>query len=58
MSKEYSRRLGQRSRNVRLLKRELQPIHNAKWDRVIPCHGDTIETGGRVAWDQVWAKFA
>ena len=42
----------------RLMKRELAPIMAAKWDRIIPCHGDVIETGGRAAWDKVWAKFA
>ncbi|KAK4685592.1 hypothetical protein P7C73_g4551, partial [Tremellales sp. Uapishka_1] len=41
-----------------LLKKELQPIHAAQWDRIIPCHGDVIETGGKVAWDQVWGKYA
>ncbi|WWC86678.1 uncharacterized protein L201_001555 [Kwoniella dendrophila CBS 6074] len=40
-----------------LIKRELQPIITAKWDRIIPCHGDVIETGGRVAWEKVWGKF-
>ncbi|WVQ98280.1 hypothetical protein IAU59_005403 [Kwoniella sp. CBS 9459] len=46
------------SKDKELLKKELKPINAAKWDRIIPCHGDVIETGGRVAWDQVWAKFA
>jgi hypothetical protein len=40
------------------MKVELGPIHAAKWDRIIPCHGDVIETGGRAAWDKIWAKFA
>ncbi|WWD21681.1 hypothetical protein CI109_106167 [Kwoniella shandongensis] len=41
-----------------LLKKELVPINSAKWDRIIPCHGDVIETGGKVAWDKVWGKYA
>ena len=41
-----------------LLKTELAPIMAAKWDRLIPCHGDVIETGARAEWDKVWAKFA
>ncbi|KAK8847594.1 hypothetical protein IAR55_005453 [Kwoniella newhampshirensis] len=46
------------AKDKELIKKELQPINAAKWDRVIPCHGDVIETGGRVAWDKVWGKFA
>ncbi|KAL1413282.1 hypothetical protein Q8F55_001038 [Vanrija albida] len=34
---------------------QLAPIFAAKWDRIIPCHGDVIETGGRKKWDQVFA---
>lgn len=42
----------------RLLKKELQPIMAAKFDRIIPCHGDVIDTGGKVEWDKVWGKYA
>ncbi|WVQ69504.1 uncharacterized protein L199_007724 [Kwoniella botswanensis] len=45
------------SKDKDLLKKELQPILAAKWDRIIPCHGDVIETGGRVAWEKVWGRF-
>ena len=41
-----------------LMKTELMAINAAKWDRLIPCHGDVIESGGRVAWDKVWGKYA
>lgn len=41
-----------------LAKKELAPIFAAKWDRLIPCHGDVIESGGKAAWDKVWAKYA
>ncbi|WVR04814.1 hypothetical protein IAU60_001826 [Kwoniella sp. DSM 27419] len=41
-----------------LIQKELAPINAAKWDRIIPCHGDVIETGGKVAWDQVWGKYS
>ncbi len=44
-------------RLVRLLKKELEPINSAKWDRIIPCHGDVIEKGGKVAWNKVWGKY-
>ncbi|KAK6903491.1 hypothetical protein I204_02889 [Kwoniella mangroviensis CBS 8886] len=45
------------SKDKDLLRKELQPILAAKWDRIIPCHGDVIESGGRVAWEKVWGKF-
>ncbi|WWC59700.1 uncharacterized protein I303_102262 [Kwoniella dejecticola CBS 10117] len=45
------------SKDKPLLKKELQPILAAKWDRIIPCHGDVIETGGKVAWEKIWAKY-
>ncbi|RSH92380.1 hypothetical protein EHS25_008795 [Saitozyma podzolica] len=41
-----------------LLKKELQPIMAAKFDRIVPCHGDVIENGGKVEWDKVWGKYA
>ncbi|ORY21299.1 hypothetical protein BCR39DRAFT_553965 [Naematelia encephala] len=46
------------AKDKELLKKELLPIQQAKWDRIIPCHGDIIETKGKAAWDQVWAKYA
>jgi hypothetical protein len=42
----------------RAFKNELKAIHATKWDRVVPCHGDVIESGGRAAWDKIWAKYA
>ncbi|KAI9636206.1 uncharacterized protein MKK02DRAFT_44910 [Dioszegia hungarica] len=39
-------------------KKEIAPINALKWDRIIPCHGDVIETGGKVAWDKVWGKYS
>jgi hypothetical protein len=31
----------------------------AEWDfdRIIPCHGDVIETGGKKAWTDSYADF-
>ncbi|BEI97406.1 hypothetical protein CcaverHIS631_0209950 [Cutaneotrichosporon cavernicola] len=40
-----------------LAKKELAPVFAAKWDRMIPCHGEVIESGGRAAWDMVWGKY-
>jgi len=42
---------------LRLIKKELQPIKAAKWDRLIPCHGDVIETGGKNAWNTIWGPY-
>ncbi|GMK59178.1 hypothetical protein CspeluHIS016_0701930 [Cutaneotrichosporon spelunceum] len=40
-----------------LAERELAPVFAAKWDRIVPCHGDVIDAGGRAAWDRVWGKY-
>ncbi|CAK9785619.1 hypothetical protein CC85DRAFT_272456 [Cutaneotrichosporon oleaginosum] len=40
-----------------LMKKELVPIFAAKFDRIVPCHGDVIDAGGRAAWDKVWGKY-
>ncbi|AFR97427.1 hypothetical protein C343_05569 [Cryptococcus neoformans C23] len=46
------------TKNKDLLKKELAPINAAKWDRIIPCHGDVIETEGKVQWNKVWGKLS
>ncbi|RSH82660.1 uncharacterized protein EHS24_007654 [Apiotrichum porosum] len=40
-----------------LAKKELAPIFAAKWDRLVPCHGDVIETGGKEAWTKLYGQF-
>lgn len=40
-----------------MFKTEVQPILAAKWERIIPCHGEVIESDGRAQWDKVWAKY-
>ena len=42
----------------RYLKAEMQSIKSVDFDRIIPCHGDVIETGGKVAWEKLFAKFS
>ncbi|TXT16084.1 hypothetical protein VHUM_00587 [Vanrija humicola] len=37
--------------------KQLAPIFAAKFDRIIPCHGDVIETGGKKAWDEAFAAY-
>lgn len=40
-----------------LARKELEPVFAAKFDRIVPCHGDLIDTGGRAMWDKVWGKY-
>jgi len=44
-------------RLYRLFRKELVSILGAKWDRIIPCHGEVIQSGGRAAWDKLWGKY-
>lgn len=39
-------------------RQQLKPIFEAKWDRIVPCHGEVIMSGGRKMWDEVWGKYA
>lgn len=41
----------------RLAKKEMAPIFAAQWDRVVPCHGDVIETGGKAALNAVYGSL-
>ncbi|KAL7419151.1 hypothetical protein Q5752_005987 [Cryptotrichosporon argae] len=44
-------------RDKALAKQQLAPLFAAQWDRLIPCHGDIIETGGKAAFDKVYGDF-
>lgn len=35
----------------------VQVIASWQFDRIIPCHGDVIETGGKEAWRSAFKKF-
>jgi len=39
------------------LDKELKPLLEADIDRIIPCHGDVIETGGKGIFESVFRKF-
>lgn len=36
---------------------ELSPLKAADWDRLIPCHGDVIESGAKEIWLKVFDQF-
>ena len=40
------------------MKKELAAVNKLDWDRIIPCHGDVIESNGKVAWNKVWGKYS
>jgi hypothetical protein len=39
------------------MSRDAKVVNEWDFDRIIPCHGDVIETGGKKAWQQVLGKF-
>jgi hypothetical protein len=39
------------------LTEELSPLRNADWDRLIPCHGDVIESGAKAEFIKVFDQF-
>jgi hypothetical protein len=41
----------------RQLKKELAPLLAADFDRLIPCHGDVIETGAKSIFEDVFKRF-
>ncbi|KAH8806659.1 hypothetical protein DL96DRAFT_1537079 [Flagelloscypha sp. PMI_526] len=39
------------------MKRDVAIVNGWKFDRIIMCHGDVIESGGKKAWGEAYAKF-
>jgi len=39
------------------MKRDVAAVSAWDFDRIIPCHGDVIETGGKEAWKKVMKKY-
>jgi hypothetical protein len=39
------------------MKRDVAAVSAWDFDRIIPCHGDVIETGGKEAWNKVMKKY-
>ncbi|GAA5938645.1 uncharacterized protein JCM15063_005378 [Sporobolomyces koalae] len=45
------------SKNKQEMSRASKEVANWDFDRLIPCHGDVIETGGKKAWLDTYADF-
>lgn len=41
----------------RQLQKELKPLFDADFDRIIPCHGDVIETGAKKIFEDCFKRF-
>jgi hypothetical protein len=41
----------------RLMKRDVQVVRSWDFDRMVPCHGDVMETGAKKLWNDLYAKF-
>lgn len=39
------------------MKRDAKTVAGWDFDRIIPCHGDVIETGGNKAWRDAYKFF-
>ena len=40
-----------------LMRRDAKKVAEWQMDRVIPCHGDVLESGGNEAWSSVYEWF-
>ena len=40
-----------------LMREHLKAMQGWDFDRIIPCHGDVIETGGKKAWSEAYSKY-
>ena len=48
---------GLQADSISLLKKELAPLFAADFDRLIPCHGDVIETGAKSIFEDCFKRF-
>jgi hypothetical protein len=39
------------------MRRDVKVISGWDFDRLIPCHGDVLETGAKIYWDALYARF-
>jgi len=39
------------------MRRDAKTVAGWDFDRIIPCHGDVIETGGKKAWETTYGKY-
>jgi hypothetical protein len=40
-----------------LMRRDVQVVSLWDFDRMVPCHGDVMETGAKKWWNDLYAKF-
>jgi len=45
------------SKDTAAMGRDVKTVAGWDFDRIIPCHGDVIETGGKKAWEATYSKY-
>ncbi|KJA26801.1 hypothetical protein HYPSUDRAFT_132423 [Hypholoma sublateritium FD-334 SS-4] len=53
----YPRLLWSQGTNKDEMKRDARTVSGWDFDRIIPCHGDVIETGGKKAWNTAYKLY-
>jgi len=53
----YARMIRGLSTNNEEMQRDARTVMGWDFDRIIPCHGDVIESGGKEAWKAVYESF-
>jgi len=53
----YPRLLWSQGTNKEEMKRDVKTVSGWDFDRIIPCHGDVIETGGKQAWNDSYKLY-
>ena len=43
--------------NTSAMKRDVKVVSSWNFDRLIPCHGDVMETGAKKWWDELYSRF-
>ncbi|RPD56904.1 hypothetical protein L226DRAFT_512770 [Lentinus tigrinus ALCF2SS1-7] len=46
-----------KQQNKTAMVREAKKVYSWDFDRLIPCHGDVIETGAKAAWKSAWGSY-
>jgi len=39
------------------MKRDAKTVAGWEFQRIIPCHGDVVETNGTAVWKEVYARY-
>ncbi|KZS97447.1 hypothetical protein SISNIDRAFT_450259 [Sistotremastrum niveocremeum HHB9708] len=53
----HKRFVNQLGKDKNAMKRDSTTVAGWDFDRIIPCHGDVIETDGKKAWETLYANF-